>query len=124
MPEAAPPIERFGKARAAKADHRRRPLDYSKGTVERFNGYGQFLEEHPDWQRKAFLLESRPHRAARSMPTPTSVPSSMVSGRINGAFADADWVPIRYVNRGYARPQLTGFYRAADVSLITPLRTG
>jgi trehalose 6-phosphate synthase len=47
-----------------------------------------------------------------------------LSGRINGEFAEVDWVPIRYVNQGYPREDLAGFYRAADVALITPLRDG
>src|SRR6185436_19776387 len=47
-----------------------------------------------------------------------------LSGRINGEFAHVDWVPIRYVNQGYPREALSGFYRAADVALITPLRDG
>jgi trehalose 6-phosphate synthase len=33
-------------------------------------------------------------------------------------------VPIRYVNQGYPREALSGFYRASDVALITPLRDG
>jgi len=33
-------------------------------------------------------------------------------------------VPIRYVNRGYPRAELAGFYRAADIGLVTPLRDG
>ena len=33
-------------------------------------------------------------------------------------------MPIRYVNQGYPRDGLAGFYRAADVALITPLRDG
>ncbi|MBU2136105.1 MAG: trehalose-6-phosphate synthase, partial [Alphaproteobacteria bacterium] len=47
-----------------------------------------------------------------------------VSGRINGAFSTVDWVPIRYVNRGYRRDQLAGIYRAAKLGLVTPLRDG
>src|SRR5690606_30710543 len=37
---------------------------------------------------------------------------------------DVDWVPIRYVNRGYPRAALAGFYRASEVGLVTPLRDG
>ena len=33
-------------------------------------------------------------------------------------------MPIRYVNQGYPRDGLSGFYRAAQVALITPLRDG
>ena len=47
-----------------------------------------------------------------------------VSGRINGEYATADWVPVRYVNKGYPRDALAGMYRAARVGLVTPLRDG
>jgi trehalose 6-phosphate synthase len=44
--------------------------------------------------------------------------------RINGAFGEADWTPIRYVNRPYSHSTLAGLYRAARVGLVTPLRDG
>ncbi len=47
-----------------------------------------------------------------------------VSGRINGAYASAEWVPIRYVNQGYPRDELAAMYRAARIGLVTPLRDG
>ena len=47
-----------------------------------------------------------------------------MSGRINGAFAHVDWVPIHYVNQSYPRDGLMGLYRASDVALVTPLRDG
>ena len=43
---------------------------------------------------------------------------------IDGAHAALDWVPIRYVNQGYARDELAGVYRAAKIGLVTPLRDG
>ena len=46
------------------------------------------------------------------------------AGRINGAFADMDWQPIRYLNRTYRRERLAGMYRAARVGLVTPPRDG
>lgn len=100
-------------------------LDYSKGLIGRFNGYRRFLEEYSEWQRKAFLLQiAPPSRGEVYQYANIRAELDEVSGRINGEFADADWVPIRYVNRGYARTTLAGFYRAADVALITPLRDG
>ncbi len=47
-----------------------------------------------------------------------------LSGRINGEYATALWVPIRYVNKGYPRAELAGMYRAARICLVTPLRDG
>jgi trehalose 6-phosphate synthase len=46
------------------------------------------------------------------------------TGRINGKFADIDWVPIRYLNRAFDRPTLMGFFREASVGLVTPIRDG
>ena len=40
-----------------------------------------------------------------------------MSGRINGALADLDWVPIRYVNQNYPREVLAG----AHPDSATPL---
>ena len=46
------------------------------------------------------------------------------AGRINGAYGEADWTPIRDVNRAYGHTTLAGLYRAARVALVTPLRDG
>jgi hypothetical protein len=47
-----------------------------------------------------------------------------LAGRINGAHAGLDWVPIRYVNQAYPRDALAGVYRASRIGLVTPLRDG
>jgi trehalose 6-phosphate synthase len=47
-----------------------------------------------------------------------------LSGHINGRFAELDWVPLRYVNRGLSRSALAGVLRVAKVALVTPLRDG
>jgi len=47
-----------------------------------------------------------------------------LAGRINGANAEMDWVPIRNVHRFHSREELFGIYRAAEVGLVTPLRDG
>jgi trehalose 6-phosphate synthase len=45
-------------------------------------------------------------------------------GRINGAYGEADWTPVRYLYRSYPPAVLAQLYRAADVALVTPLRDG
>ena len=89
-------------------------LDYSKGLTERFLGYQRFLEENPDWHGKTFLLQIAPPSRGE-VHTYENIRAELdeLSGRINGEFAHVDWVPIRYVNRGYPRDGLSGFYRAA-----------
>jgi len=100
-------------------------LDYSKGLEERFLGYERFLADNPSQCQDVFLLQIAP-------PTRGDIGSyqeirsrlDTLSGRINGAYAEIDWVPIRYVNRGYARHQLAAIYRSARIGIVTPLRDG
>ena len=47
-----------------------------------------------------------------------------IAGATNGRHAEPDWVPIRYVNRSFNQATLAGFYRVADIGVVTPLRDG
>jgi trehalose 6-phosphate synthase len=100
-------------------------LDYSKGLEERFWGYRRFLEEHEDCHGNIVLLQIAPPSRGE-VHTYEAIRERLdeLSGRINGGFAAVDWVPIRYVNQGYPREELAGFYRASQMALITPLRDG
>ena len=46
------------------------------------------------------------------------------AGRINGRFAEVDWVPLRYLNKSFPRNVLMPLYAEAQVGLVTPLRDG
>ena len=100
-------------------------LDYSKGLQERFLGYERFLAAHPELQERVFLLQiAPPSREDVKSYQEIRAQLDALSGRINGEFASAEWVPIRYVNKGYSRADLGGIYRAAHICLVTPLRDG
>ncbi|WP_439532147.1 alpha,alpha-trehalose-phosphate synthase (UDP-forming) [Polymorphobacter sp.] len=100
-------------------------LDYSKGLQERFLGYERFLASQPQRQGGVFLLQiAPPSRADVQSYQDIRATLDELSGRINGEFADFNWVPIRYVNKGYPREELAGMFRAARVGLVTPLRDG
>ena len=100
-------------------------LDYSKGLVQRFLAYQRLLEKYPNAQKNVTLMQIAP-------PTRTGVRAydeiraelEQTSGHINGRFAETDWVPIRYLNKGVARKPLMGLFREADVGLVTPVRDG
>ncbi len=100
-------------------------LDYSKGLTERFAGYERFLSHHPDLRGLVYLLQIAPP-SREKVDTYQEIRSSLdaLSGRINGEYAEIDWVPIRYVNQGYPRAELAGIFRAARIGLVTPLRDG
>ena len=100
-------------------------LDYSKGLEERFLGYERFLIDHPEQRKEVFLLQiAPPSRGEVGSYQHIRAQLESLSGRINGAYADIDWVPIRYVNQGFPRPVLAGIYRAARIGFVTPLRDG
>ncbi|WP_037495340.1 alpha,alpha-trehalose-phosphate synthase (UDP-forming) [Sphingomonas sp. KC8] len=100
-------------------------LDYSKGLQERFLGYERFLSSHATAHGRVFLLQIAPP-SREDVQSYREIRSALdsLSGRINGEYATVEWVPIRYVNKGYPRDQLAGIYRAARVGLVTPLRDG
>jgi trehalose 6-phosphate synthase len=100
-------------------------LDYSKGLEQRFLGYERFLATHEHQHGEVFLLQiAPPSRGDVQSYQEIRASLDALSGRINGAYADVEWVPIRYVNRGYPRDRLAGIYRAARIGLVTPLRDG
>lgn len=100
-------------------------LDYSKGLEERFLGYERFLADHPHGRKEVVLLQIAPPSRG-TVESYQRIRSTLegLAGRINGAHAALDWVPIRYVNQGYSRDVLAGVYRASRIGLVTPLRDG
>jgi trehalose 6-phosphate synthase len=100
-------------------------LDYSKGLKERFNSYQALLESTPELQGNVTFIQiaplSRINVAAYADIRDTL---ERTAGHINGKFADADWTPIRYLNKDFSHQTLSGFLRMADVAVVTPLRDG
>lgn len=100
-------------------------LDYSKGLIERFAAYEQFLETFPHNCSRITYLQIAPV-SRKDVQAYGEIRRALeqAAGRTNGRFADTDWTPIRYLNRNFAHGALMGFLRAADVGLVTPLRDG
>ena len=100
-------------------------LDYSKGLPERFRSFGRFLKRHPEHRGKLTFLQIAPVSRGEVLEyQKLRSELEQLSGHINGAHAEPDWTPVRYVNRNYPHPTLTGFYRLSRVGLVTPLRDG
>jgi trehalose 6-phosphate synthase len=100
-------------------------LDYSKGLPERFRAFERHLDRHPEQRgHMTFLQIAPPSRG--EVPEYQALRRELegVSGHINGLHAAPDFTPLRYVNRNFPHDVLTGFYRLADVGLVTPLRDG
>jgi len=100
-------------------------LDYSKGLEQRLLGYEQFLEDNPELRGEVFLLQVTPiSRDEVDTYQDMRVRLEALAGRVNGAYADMDWQPIRYLNRTFRRDQLAGIYRAAKAGLVTHMSDG
>jgi trehalose 6-phosphate synthase len=100
-------------------------LDYSKGLAQRMDAFERFLALYPDWRGKVTYLQITPKsRSEIQEYADMERTISEAAGRINGAYGEAAWTPIRYVNRAYSRSVLAGLYRSARAGLVTPLRDG
>jgi len=100
-------------------------LDYSKGLVERFTAYQQFLDTFADNVGKITYIQIAP-LSRTDVRAYADIRKSLeqAAGRTNGRFGDTDWTPIRYLNRNFPHSTLMGFLRASNVALVTPLRDG
>lgn len=100
-------------------------LDYSKGLQQRFATYEKFLEAFPASQGNVTFLQIAPP-SRTDIQTYREIREELEAeaGRINGRFAELDWVPLRYLNRGFPREVLMPLYAVAQVGLVTPLRDG
>jgi trehalose 6-phosphate synthase len=100
-------------------------LDYSKGIPERMEAFERFLRNFPDWRNRVTYLQITPR--SRTDIQEYAELGRLVGeavGRINGAYGEASWTPLRYINKTHSRTALAGLYRAARAALVTPLRDG
>ena len=100
-------------------------LDYSKGLVNRFEAFGRLLGKYPEHRRQVSFLQI----AARSREESGSYQRlrrelDRIVGDTNGRFSEFDWVPLRYMTSTVRRQILAGFYRCAQLGVVTPLRDG
>jgi trehalose 6-phosphate synthase len=100
-------------------------LDYSKGLPARISAFAKLLEDYPETRNRIVFLQIAP-------PSRSEVPEyreirrtlAAAAGNINGRYSEFDWTPLRYINKSFSHQILPGFFRAARIGLVTPLRDG
>jgi len=100
-------------------------IDYSKGLENRMRAFDRLLETAPEMKRQvSFLQIALPSRA--DIPTYDKLRARLAAlvSEINGRHGEVDWMPIRYLNKGFAQWTLAGLYRTAQVGVVTPLNDG
>ena len=100
-------------------------LDYTKGIVNRLQGYELFLEKNPEWQGKAVMvLIVVPSRSKVEHYQQMKRQIDEVVGRINGKFGSINWTPILYHYKFLPFNKLVALYNSSEVALVTPIRDG
>jgi trehalose 6-phosphate synthase/phosphatase len=100
-------------------------LDYTKGIVQRLQGYEKFLNRYASWHGRVILfLIVVPSRIEMEHYQETKRQIDEKVGEINGKFGSLDWMPIVYYYKYISDPKLLALYNICDVALITPLRDG
>jgi trehalose 6-phosphate synthase len=100
-------------------------LDYTKGIVERLMAVERMLEEHP-WHRERVTM------VQIAAPSRTRIPSYVklrhdveeIVEHINARFQKANWRPIILIDRQCSHEEVTQWYRAANLCLVTSLHDG
>jgi trehalose 6-phosphate synthase len=100
-------------------------VDYSKGLSNRLQAFDRLLESHPLLKRGVSLLQiAVPSRVQVDAYRKLQGELAALVSDINGRHGEVDWLPIRYLNKGFSQTKLAGFYRAAQVGLVTSLNDG
>jgi trehalose 6-phosphate synthase len=100
-------------------------LDYSKGLPNRFEAFNRLLTRFPEHRNAvSFLQIAAPSREEVMEYAALRPVLNRMAGDINARHGTFDWVPLRYMSQGLARSTLAGFYRLAQVGVVTPLRDG
>jgi trehalose 6-phosphate synthase len=100
-------------------------VDYSKGLVNRIAAFDRMLTLQPHLKRTVSLLQiaTLSRSTIEAYGNLQSGLARLVS-EVNGRHGEADWTPIRYLNKGFGQTVLAGFYRSAQVGIVTPLHDG
>jgi trehalose 6-phosphate synthase len=100
-------------------------VDYSKGLANRFRAIDRMLEMQPSLKGTISMLQiAVPSRVEINTYRALHAELAALVGEINGRHGEADWTPIRYLNKAFGHDTLAGFYRAAHIGLVTPLHDG
>jgi alpha,alpha-trehalose-phosphate synthase [UDP-forming] len=100
-------------------------LDYTKGIPERLHAFRDVLSRYPEMIGNVSLIQV-------VIPSREDVPEyktmkenvERLVSSINGEFTRPGWVPVHYMFRSLSAVELSAYYRASDISLVTPLKDG
>jgi alpha,alpha-trehalose-phosphate synthase [UDP-forming] len=100
-------------------------LDYTKGIVERLQAFERLLEDHP-WHRERVTMVqiAAPSRTRIASYAELRRRVEATVEQINTRFETPQWRPVLLIERQCSHDEVTHWYRAADVCLVTSLHDG
>jgi alpha,alpha-trehalose-phosphate synthase [UDP-forming] len=100
-------------------------VDYTKGILERFRGIELFFELYPSYQRRfTFVQVGAPSRTNIERYQTLLHEVAAEAERINARFQAGRWKPIVFLQRHHSHQEISRFYRAASLCLVTSLHDG
>jgi trehalose 6-phosphate synthase len=122
-------IERAKEVRQELGDPRRvvlgvDRLDYTKGIDVRLHAFEELLDDGAIGDDTVFVQIATPSRERVEHYIRLRAEIEQTVGRINGEHGSVGYNPVNYLHQALPRTELTAFYLAADVMLVTPLRDG
>jgi trehalose-6-phosphate synthase len=100
-------------------------VDYTKGIPERLRGIERLFQLHPDLREKfTFIQIGAPSRTHIKRYQDLMVEVEAEVDRINRSLRTSFWKPIVFVARHHSHAEIEGFYREADLCLVTSLHDG
>ena len=100
-------------------------VDYTKGILERFRGLERFFEKYPVYQGQfTFVQIGAPSRLEIKRYHDLFAEVEAEAERINVRFRNGKWKPIVLRKRHHSHQEITPYYRAADLCLVTSLHDG
>ena len=100
-------------------------LDYTKGIDVRLRAFSELLAEHRVKRDDTVLVQlATPSRERVESYIEMREDIERQVGHINGEYGEVGHPIVHYTHRAVPRDELIGFFVAADVMLVTPLRDG
>jgi trehalose 6-phosphate synthase len=100
-------------------------LDYTKGILERLRAVERFLEKYPTYLNEFTFVElGAPSRTYIKHYHDLIAEVEVESDRINWRFQTEEWKPIILLKKHHSHEEISPFYEAADVCLVTSLHDG
>src|SRR3989454_1020260 len=100
-------------------------VDYTKGILERFRALERFFELNPAYQQRfTFVQIGAPSRTDIERYKNFLDEVSVEAERINARFQTARWKPIVFRKKHHSHEEITRFYNASSLCMVTSLHDG